>query len=184
MKTHYIEERIKYTGRELRSHFAYRDFGILGNSLVAFCGGCDVQTEDLVDLADAKVKAEIYSDDMLHFIGEFFGADLEKTVLMQRLLMAIMKDEITLRAGAVVLRHGDDLYDGGNKLSVSVATVTPVSTMIHAGINITSEYTPVAAKGLADYGIDVRQFAEGVLLKFKKEMDGVLTAVCKVKGVV
>ncbi len=183
MEVRFIEERLKYTGRELRPHFAYRDFGILGDSLVAFRGGCDVSSNDLVDLADAKAEADIYSEDMLHFIGEFFDTDLEKTILRQRLLMALIRDEIALRSGAPVIRIGDDLYEGEKKLTVSIATVTPVSTMIHAGVNIVSEFTPVKTKGLKDYGVDVKPFAEAVLKKFKGEMEGIRAARCKVRGV-
>ncbi|UCC13116.1 MAG: DUF366 family protein, partial [candidate division WOR-3 bacterium] len=38
MKSQYIEEPIIYTGEQLRSNFAYRTFGILGDSIVAFSG--------------------------------------------------------------------------------------------------------------------------------------------------
>ena len=183
METRFIEERIKYTGRELKSHFAYRCFDMLGDSLVAFCGECHVETDDLVDLADVKTRADIYSKDMLHFIGEFFDLDLEKTILRQRLLMSIIKEEVILRTHAKLIRVGDDVYEGEAKLTVSIATATPVSTMIHAGINICSELTPVVTKGLNDYGIDVSDFADAVLKKFASEMEGVKVARCKVRGV-
>lgn len=184
MEIRFVDERIRYTGKELRSHFAYRDFDILGDSMIAFCGGCDVKSDDLVDLEDAKAKADIYSEDMLHFIAEFFDTGLENTILRQRLLMAIIRDEVIIRSGAPVLRRGDDLYEGEAKLSVSIATATPVSTMIHTGVNIISEFTPVKTKGLKDYGIEPKPFAEAVLRQFMKEMDGVRTAKCKVRGVI
>jgi len=183
IETRFIEERIKYTGKELRSHFSYRDFDIVGDSIVAFCGVCDVATQNLVDLADAKAQADIYSDDMLHFIAEFFDNDLEKTVLKQRLLMAIIKEEIRLRSDAKVIRIGDDIYDSDFKITVSIATLTPVSTMIHAGVNILSDFAPVKVKGLNDYGIEVFPFAAAVLEKFKKELESAKIARCKVKGV-
>jgi len=179
----FTEDQIEYTGSELRSHFAYKRFDITGDSLVAFCGPCNVKTDDLVDLADAKERSFIFSRSMLHFIGEFFDNDLEKAVLRQRLLMAVMKDEMLLRSGAPISRSGDDLYDGESKLTVSIATITPVSTMIHAGINISSKETPVKTKGLDDYGVAARPFAEGVLQRFREEMAGVAIARCKVRGV-
>jgi hypothetical protein len=120
---------------------------------------------------------------MLHFIAEFFDNDLEKTILKQRLLMAIIKEEIRLRSDAKVIRIGDDIYDSDFKVTVSIATVTPVSTMIHAGVNILSDFAPVKVKGLNDYGIDVSPFAEAVLEKFKKELESARIARCKVKGV-
>lgn len=183
IKARYIEERIKYTGKELRSHFAYRDFDMQGDSIIAFCGICDVAEPDLVDLADAKAGADIYSDDMLHFIVEIFDKDLEKAILRQRLLMALIKEEIRLRSDAKVIRIGDDIYEGDCKVTVSIATVTPVSTMIHAGVNIVSDFAPVKVKGLKDFGIEVSPFANAVLEKFKKEMEGVKIARCKVRGV-
>lgn len=183
MKTLFVKEEIRYTGKELRSHFSYSRFDLLGDSLVAFCGGCDVRTADLVDLADAKEEAVIYSESMLHFIGEFFDHDLERTVLKQRLLVAIVKDEITELSGSSLVRTGDDIFDGDAKLSVSIATLTPVSGIIHTGINISSQNTPVKARGLSDYGIEATTFAEKILRLFAQEMDGVRSARCKVRGV-
>ena len=174
---------MRYTGKELRSHFAYRNFNLIGDSLVAFVGGCEVKIGDLVDLADAKRKDGIYSEEMLHFIGEFFGDDLEKTILRQRLLMAIIKDEVEARTKRLLMRVGDDVYDGGAKLTVSIATASPVSTLIHAAVNVISEGTPVKSKGLGDYGIEVKPFGEAVLSRFKKELEGVRVARCKVRGV-
>ncbi len=176
-------EQIDYTGRELTAHFAYRNFNMAGDSLVAFCGKCNVRKENLVDLEDVKENSFIFSRSMLHFIGEFFDNDLEKTVLKQRLLMAVIKDELVDRSRVSIMRDGDDLYDGESKLSVSIATITPVSTMIHAGINIISESTPVKTKGLDDYGIEAKSFAESVLQKFDEEMKSVIFARCKVRGV-
>jgi len=183
LKTAYIKERINYTGKELHSHFAYRRFDIMGDSLVAFSGGCEVKTGDLVDLADVKEKAGIYSEDMLHFIGEFFDHDLDRTILRQRLLIAIIKDAVVELSGRPLVRRGDDIYEGKDKLSVSIATLTPVSGIIHTGINISSKNTPVPTKGLRDYGIEPVFFANGVLDGFVKEMKGISVARCKVRGV-
>lgn len=183
LETKFLEETLRYTGKELKSHFAYRTFNIIGDSLVAFTGGCEVEIGDLVDIADAKRKDGIFSEEMLHFIGEFFCDDLEKTILRQRLLMSIIKDEVEARTKSHLVRVGDDVYDGSAKLTVSIATASPVSTLIHAAVNIVSEGTPVKAKGLNDYGIEARPFGEAVLNRFKKELEGVRVARCKVRGV-
>ncbi len=183
METIFIEETIRYTGKELKSHFAYRNFNITGDSLVAFTGGCEVKIDDLVDLADAKRNDGIFSEEMLHFIGEFFDDDLEKTILRQRLLMSIIKDEVEARTKLLLMRVGDDVYDGGSKLTVSIATASPVSTLIHAAVNIISDGTPVKTKGLNDYGIEAKPFAEAILNRFKKELEGIRIARCKVRGV-
>ncbi len=183
LKTLFVKEKIKYTGKELRSHFAYDRFNIQGDSLLAFCGESEVTVDHLVDIADVKDNAPIYSENMLHFIDEFFYVDLEMAILKQRLLMAIIKDEISSLSGASLIREGDDIYEEKAKLSVSIATSSPVSFMIHAGVNISSKNTPVKTKGLYDYGIDEGKFAESILDLFSREMAGVKSARCKVRGV-
>jgi hypothetical protein len=183
MKTRFIKEEINYTGKELRSHFAFESFNIIGDSLVAFCGECEVSIPDMVDLADVRDDAPIYSEQMLHFIGEFFDGDLERTILRQRLMITIIKDELQSVTANRLTRKGDDIYDVDSKISVSIATSTPVSTVLHIGINILSDNTPVKTRGLKDYGIEVEPFAEAVLKCFKAEMDGVREARCKVRGV-
>ena len=183
MQTKLINERLDYSGKELRSHFAYERFDLCGDSLVAFSGGCHVKIDNMVDIEDVKAEAGIFSEDMLHFIGEFFGKDLEKVVLYQRLIISIIKDELALTCGASLLRDGDDIYDGDAKLTVSIATSTPVSNVIHVGINIRSDNTPVKTKGLNDYNVDVISFAEIIMETFKREIESIQFARCKVKGV-
>ncbi|MDT8316586.1 MAG: DUF366 family protein [bacterium] len=183
MKTLFVQEKIKYTGKELRSHFAYDRFSLQGDSLLSFCGECEVTVDDLVDITDIKNNAPIYSENMLHFIAEFFCGDLERAILKQRLLMAIIKDEISSLSGAKLVREGDDIYEGKAKLSVSIATSSPVSFMIHAGVNISSKNTPVETRGLYDYGIEESQFAARILDMFASEMAGARSARCKVRGV-
>jgi hypothetical protein len=179
----FVKEEIEYTGKELRSHFAFDRFNLQGDSLIAFCGACKVSVANLVDIADVKDNAPIYSENMLHFIAEFFYGDLEMAILKQRLLISIIKDEISTLSGVGLLRKGDDIYDEKAKLSVSIATSSPVSFMMHAGVNISSENTPVETKGLNDYNIDEVEFAESILNLFSKEICGVRSARCKVRGV-
>jgi hypothetical protein len=180
----FVEKEIAYTGEQLRSHWAYRSFDLLGDSAVAFVGPCDVRPEFMKDVEDLKAAARIYSEEMLHFIVEHFGCGLDEAVLRQRLLMAIMAENLNRRElkGGLVTRSGSDLYDGKFKLTVSIASVSPVSALIHAGINISSRNTPVPTRGLADYGIEPRAFAEEVLAGYSAEYDGLLRARCKVRG--
>ncbi len=184
----FIEQKIPYTGAELRSHFVYDRFDLLGDALVAFAGPCEVALSRMVDLEDVKQARPIYSERMLHFLGEFFGADLYRMVMMQRLLIAIFFEELVKRGvganGRSPLRRmGDDLFDGEAKLSVSIATLTPVSGVLHAGINISSRNTPVLTKGLEDYRIDPADFAQAILKAFAFEIDSARRALCKVRGV-
>jgi hypothetical protein len=190
LSTKWIDQEIPYTGVELRSHFIYERFDLLGDALVAFAGPCRVDLPQMVDLEDVKQKRPIASEKMLHFLGEFFGMDLNRLVLQQRLLIAIFYEELMkrtvgagLKPAPTIRRTGDDLYDGDAKLSVSIATLSPVSGLIHAGINISSRNTPVLTKGLKDYGIDPRDFTHAVLKAFTSEMESAWRATCKVRGV-
>ncbi|PKL77657.1 MAG: DUF366 domain-containing protein, partial [Candidatus Melainabacteria bacterium HGW-Melainabacteria-1] len=151
MHTQLIETPLAYTGSELRSHWIYATLGLQGDAAVAFAGPCEVRLGEMVDLADVQANAPISSEHMLSLIIEHFQADLRSMILRQRLLTAQAKDLLERHGVSGLRRTGDDLYDGGHKLSVSIATVSPVSGLIHFGINISSLNTPVATKGLEDY---------------------------------
>jgi len=184
MRYRLIKDEITYTGGQLRSNFAYTTFGIVGDSIIAFCGMCDVKLKEMVDIEDLRAEKAIYSESMLHFIIEHHDTDLEKAVLRQLLLTNIVKDSLNDITGkCVVKRVNSDLYEEDAKLSISVATVTPISSLIHFGINITSINTPLKTKGLKDYNIDPYEFANLVMDKYTKEHDKINTARCKVKWV-
>lgn len=184
MEGRYIAKEIAYTGEELQSHWAYRRFHILGDSMVAFQGPCHVAVDRMVDLADVKAGAPIKSERMLHLIVEHFGDGLEKTVLRQRLLVCIIGETLTdFGVKTALVRRGDDLFQGDDKLSVSIATKTPVSSMIHVGLNVVTQGTPVPTAGLADMGIDPERLARDVIHRYINEMQGVREAQCKVRGV-
>lgn len=184
MKYRLIKDEITYTGEQLQSNFAYTTCGIVGDSIIAFCGVCDVKLEAMVDIEDLKAGHRIYSESMLHFILEHFDTDLEKAVVRQFLFADIVKDSINEGIGRLVVKRvHSDLYDEDAKLSVSVATVTPISSLIHFGLNITSINTPVKTKGLRDYSIDPHEFANLVMDRYTKEYDKITTARCKVKWV-
>jgi len=183
---HFINETITYDGTQLSSLWAFRNFGWQGDSIVSFRGPCRVNLTEMVDLEDVRKDSPIYSTDMLHFIAEHFELDLEKTIFRQRLLIAIIKDVIENTADIKLLRSGDDLYYGEKKLSVSIATLSPVSSMIHTGLNITSKDVPVAAVGLAELGIAENQVAhlgEHICSLYTRECRDIRLARCKVRGV-
>jgi hypothetical protein len=184
MKHQFIEDEITYTGEQLRSNFAYRHFGIIGDSIIGFCGGCHVTSKEMVDIEDVASGSSIYSESMLHFIIEHFQADIEKAILRQLLLANIVQVQINdLKKGCLTKRIGSDLYDDDAKLSISVATVTPISSLIHFGINISSANTPVKTKGLRDYDIEPRGFALSVMERYVREYDEIQRARCKVRWV-
>jgi hypothetical protein len=177
----FLPKKIKYTGRQLASLWAYKNFGLLGDSIVAFIGPCNIPFNLMADVEDVRGKHKIYSSLMLHFIVEHFDCDLEKAVLRQRMLAGIVKEALEDSHRLHRLkRKGDDLYDGDKKLSISIATASPVSTMIHFAVNIETKRTPVKAAGLNDYKVSPKQFAIKVMESYTEEMQSVKQARCKV----
>lgn len=184
MQTKFLEERIDYTGAQLRSHWIYENFGILGDAMVSFIGGCRVNFSEMVDLEDVVSSSPIRGDLMLHFIVEHFDTDLEKAILRQRLLMATIADLLNEQLSARrFVRSGDDIFDGDGKLSISIATVSPVSSLIHVGLNISTEGTPVKTVGLSEYGIDPESFARLAMNSYADEITAVEIARAKVRWV-
>lgn len=184
MEYRLLNETIKYDGTQLKSHWIFERTKIIGDAIVAFLGPADVSLKNMVDLADVAAKAKIASPEMLHFIVEHFDMSLSAVIIGQRLLCAIASEELTRRIGKPIIeRRGDDLYDGDRKLSVSIATRSPMSALIHFGINIRCEGTPVPTKGLADYNIDPSGFAGAVMQRYADEMKSLKTARCKVRAV-
>ena len=182
------EQSITYDGHQLAPHWIYRQFDLLGDAMVAFTGPCKVDLTEMVDIEDVKAQAPIYSPKMLHFIAEFFHTDLELAVYRQRLLIINGKELLEEMTGQLIKRHGDDLYalrrDGSpGKLSVSIATASPTSTLIHTGFNIETEGTPVATSGLSQFGIEINSFATGLLHRYANEVQDIHLARCKVRAV-
>lgn len=182
----FVNRLINYDGAQLSSLWAFRTFGLQGDSIVGFRGSCRVDVDRLVDVADVLKCSPIASRDMLHFIVEHFDRDLEKTITRQRLLIAIIKDILGHYSRLNLIRSGDDLFCNEEKLSVSVATMTPVSTMIHTGLNISTEDSPVPAIGLSALGLaddQIHGFGETVCRFYAEEIGQIKLARCKVRGV-
>lgn len=185
MKTFLLRPRLDYDGTQIRSLWAYREFGIQGDSIAAFIGGCEIPVDNIVDLEDVRAKSRIASPLMLHFIEEHFDLDLEKAVLRQRLLSVQVKDALSeLAPGKRIRREGDDLFLGPGKLSISIATLTPVSSKIHFGINVERALdVGVETRALKDLGVDARTLARAVLGRTGEEAASILDARTRVRGV-
>jgi len=184
--TCFLTERIRYDGSQLAEGWAVVHTGKpAGTPLaVAFLGPCDVAFEHMVDLEDLDGGARIFSEEMVHFIVEHPGADLIRAVLHQRVLVCIAAETLArLSGGKGVERRGDDLYDGARKLSISVATVSPRSSLVHLALNVESAEEPVPTRGLADYGVDPKDFAEQVLANYADECAAMEHACGKVRAV-
>ena len=179
-----VQDCLTYNGSQLRSLFAYRNYGLMGDSVTVFRGPCTVQKDEMVDLEDVRAEDWIWSEDMLHFIVEHFEMDLEKAIIRQRLLVATIKEELEKLGIKSIYRTGDDLYEGERKLSVSISTLSPVSTLIHCGLNISSHNTPIPTVSLTDLGVrDFLSFGESVAKTYCSEVKSIRLARCKVRGV-
>ena len=184
MKTKLLEQEIKYEGWQLSPHWIYKNFKIQGDAAVAFIGECEVKLTEMVDIEDVINNEPIYSKSMLSFISEQFNIGLVEGVFRQRLLICIIKEALEKR-GVFVRRNGDDLFVNDKKLTVSIATKSVNSILIHTGINIDSNGAPVKACGLEnDLGIsDIEAFAAEILEKNSEEIDDIILAITKVRGV-
>lgn len=184
MKIKFIEDEIKYIGLQLSPHWIYKNYKMQGDAIVAFCGECEVKLTEMVDIEDVINNEPIYSKYMLSFITEQFGIELVEGVFRQRLLINIIKELLEER-GVFVVRKGDDLMINEKKLSVSIATKSMTSILIHTGLNILSKDAPVQACGLtSELGItDIKNFAIEVMTRYAEEIEDIKLAATKVRGV-
>ena len=184
MHTKLIDTEIKYIGSQLAPHRIYKNFKLQGDAIVAFIGECEVALTEMVDIEDVINNEPIYSKSMLSFITEQFNVNLVEGVFRQRLLICIIKELLEER-GIFVVRNGDDLMIDGKKLSVSIATKSTTSILIHTGLNILSEGAPVKASGLtSELGItDIKEFALEVMKRYSEELEDINLASTKVRGV-
>lgn len=171
---------LTYDGTQLNPHWILNTFDITGDAIVAFQGKADVKTSHMVDLHDVKANAPIYSPSMLHFVGEFFIDSLEYGILLQNLFVLQVYSRLLERGTQGLSRKGNDIFVKGRKLSVSIATKTPISVLVHMGINIETEGTPVPTSGLKELNVDPLAFAAEVLEKTAQDIAGFRIARCKV----
>lgn len=180
MHTKFIEKEIKYTGLELSPHWIYKKFHLQGDAIVAFKGECEVKLTEMVDIEDVINNEPIYSKNMLSFIAEHFNIGLVEGVFRQRLLITIIKEALE-KQNISVARKGDDLFVEGKKLSVSIATKSLTSVLIHLGINIDPSGAPVDAIGLDYLNIrNISEFANDIMIKYSQEIDDIILASTKV----
>lgn len=191
MESLFIKDEIKYIGSQLAPHWIYKNFHILGDAIVAFTGEMDVKITEMVDIEDVISNSPIYSKKMVSFIIEQFGISLSECVLRQRFLICIIIEELRkiLKDKFEIRRSGDDIFvniDGKDKkLSVSIATKSTTSGLIHTGLNIDPTGAPVDACGLTtDLGItNIEEFAQNIMKRYIEEDKEILEATCKVRGV-
>ena len=171
LSTQLLIEPRPYTGSELKPHWIYDNTGILGNALVAFLGPCEVTLDHMVDLEDIKKNAPIISPQMVHFLGEFFIDSLDQGILIQHLLVATVYGWLWENGITHLTRRGNDIYYHGRKLSVSIATKSEVSVLIHLGVNVKTDGTPIPTSGLAEMKIEPKTFANACLETFSRDYE-------------
>lgn len=188
MKTLFLETNELYDGAQLTSLRNYLKFGLLGDSIVSWIGPCNVTPEHMVDGEDLLAKAEIRGDKMLHFTVELFDSTLFAAVGVQRLLAAIVKDALRSTSPKTALitqltREGDDIFCDDGKLSISIATQSPTSSLIHFAVNVVNRGTPVRTISLEEFGVEPVAFAKLVMDLFSREMHSIREATRKVRWV-
>ena len=192
-----LNDPLDYTGDQLHSLFNYEKTGVKGDSLYAFIGNMDVKTNHMVDMEDVIENDFIWSPKAVNFVIEIFHIGIETAVLYQRAFMQICADTLRVLIGLTssedrVRLKGDDILiqrhgAASRKLSVSIATVSHVSGLIHAGLNMeTDTEIPVPAIGLKDLGLsdlEIEGFIKLITLEFRNFVEQVKLAAVKVKGV-
>ncbi|MBI4403557.1 MAG: DUF366 family protein [Deltaproteobacteria bacterium] len=181
LKTLLYPKDLCYDGTQLSSHWIYRTFDLAGDALVAFQGKAQVTTDHMVDLEDVKNNAPIYSPRMLHFVGEWFREGLDIAILYQNLLVRNAYEILLQKSLVGLSRKGNDLFFQNRKLSVSIATCSAVSLLIHLGINIRTDGTPVPTAGLNELEISPMEFADELLERFSQDFEGWRRARAKVQ---
>lgn len=183
MKTYWIEKEFPYDGSQLKSLFTYLNFKVQGDSISSWVGPCDIPDEHMLDGEDLVAGEEIRGGKMLHFIVEKFGQNLFSGVSLQRILASIAKNLLEEITAEKIQREGDDLYWNEGKLSISIATQSPVSTLVHFAVNMNNENTPVKTAALDDLGIEPIKFAKELMERFAKEAASIQVATEKVRPV-
>ena len=183
MNTRWLAERIAYDGSQLRAHWIFAHTGLAGDALVAFRGPCAVARGEIADLADVDGPG-IAGDDMVHFVWESFALpELLLAVHRQRLFAAQAAEVLRALAPAAALRRdGDDLFVGDGKLSISIASVSAVSSLIHFAVNATPGGAPVRTATLQQLGVEPRAFAEQLLARAAAEQQSIALARAKVRA--
>jgi hypothetical protein len=171
LSTRVLESGPCYDGTPLAPHWIYRSTGILGDALVAWSAPAQVALTEMVDLEDVRAEAPIASPEMLHFLGEWFFDSLDLAIGYQLLLVVTAKEALESRGIGPLRRRGNDLYFDGRKVSVSIATRSPVSVLVHFGINVRTEGTPVPTAGLREWDVDPADFAADVLARYRDELE-------------
>ena len=141
--------------------------------------------DNLIDYED--VGLDIKGNLMLNFIVEHFDeqpGNLKLAYHRQRILVMITRDKL-LDYGIKTTQDGDDIFIGGRKLSVSIATASISSMKMHFALNITTEGTPddVKTSALEDnMDIDkIHQLQDDIALAYIEMIETIDKDITKTK---
>jgi uncharacterized protein len=188
LKSQFITQEFAYDGSQLRSLFGYLSHGVQGDSVISWVGPCAISNEHMVDGEDLLAGETIAGDQMVHFVVERFGHSLASAVALQRLFASIVMDLFRdhvddPETAEMFRREGDDIFFGPGKMSISIATVSPVSALIHFAVNVTNEGTPVKTASLSDIDFAPEEFARVAMKKLADEVASIDEALVKVRWV-
>lgn len=188
LKSQFINQEFTYDGSQLRSLFGYLSHGVQGDSVISWVGPCDISNDHMVDGEDLLAGETIAGARMVHFVIERFGHSLAAAVGLQRLFASIVTDLFREHVddpetAGMFRREGDDIYFGPGKMSISIATVSPVSALIHFAVNVTNEGTPVKTASLDDIDFPPEEFARQAMKRLADEVASIDEALVKVRWV-
>lgn len=171
MKSRVLKEKLSLTFEKMRPHWAYKEFGLLGDSIVAFCGPFEIPPDEWIDLGNIVHGEVIPPGDMLHFVIEHFGSSLQEAVLRQFVLVSILEEKLLHRIDTDhrLVRLGDDIFDGENRLSITAAGITPVSVKLHLGVFL-DDNVEERVRGLSAFAIAPLELADILILQYRAEM--------------
>ena len=179
---------IKFDGTQLTPLWACSTADIVGDAIVAFCGPCDVPPDRMPDVENRSRGKTMAVPEMIHFIVEYFACDLECALFVRRLLATVAADILRdfTYDEVDIERDCDDLFaympdeDDRRGLSVSSATVSQVSGLVHLGVNANVSNGPRGAAGLEEMGVDdIDAFVVEVLRRFIEEVKDMKTSAGK-----
>lgn len=184
MKSLFVEDKIPYTGEQLKPLSNYLSHGLLGTSIVSWIGPCDVPHIHMIDVEDLRAQSLIQGAQMLHFVIEAFDFPLKGAVVLQRLMaemaIGILKQE-NPKIAQQMHRSGDDIYWNEKKFNISIATRSAQSSLIHFAVNVTNQGTPVPTCALSDFSVDAKKFAQLMMEKISTEFVDIIESSFKVK---
>lgn len=173
----FIDSELGYNGSQIKSLWAYREAGIKEDSIISFIGSCDTQEDSQVDFGGVVLQEKIYSPKMVHFIVEHFDEVSLRLVCTRQRFLACLVQEL-IEEDCKVSRKGNDLFWNGEKLTVSSATISPVSAKIHFGVNVESEdYASLQEMGFSD----PKKLALEICRRYSYELDNIEKCIRKIR---